>query len=199
MRDPKASVKTDMLAFTFVGLLLATILGGRPKQQTVDIATVPVPFDNKANAEVFKEVYKEALNDYRYFGTLRGAISWPPATIVGAAIGFLGRNTDFGGSWLGVYAPPVAYTLILLMICVINYILQLYQARSRGASRLAQKRWIASITSNIGAQTLTKISHDKDCKWRKRPDLASLLFFLFSAALAGMAFFVAANPTFVTL
>ena len=78
--------------------------------------------------ELFKEIYKESLSSYRFYGTLRATIAWPPTTFVCASGIYLLGNSDIHLLPYGEYLLPAAFSVVLGLIAYVNYQLQIMQA-----------------------------------------------------------------------
>jgi hypothetical protein len=143
------------------------------------------PVDPKATFEIYKEIYKEALNNYRYFGTLRGAIAWPPALILGGVLTYFGQNPGFKKIPHGEWLLPVVFLIVLLLIVFANYYLQRQQAKCMAVAKASQKEWVEGVKTN--AVTPKAYSDFEGAVViRKIPDWPSAFLVLFAACLFGL-------------
>jgi len=75
-----------------------------------------LPKDQQRIMELFKEIYKESLSNYRFYGTLRATIVWPPATLVCASGVYLLSNSDINLLRYGEYLLPAVFSIVLGLI-----------------------------------------------------------------------------------
>src|SRR5215469_1540744 len=91
--------------------------------------------------ELFKEIYKESLGSYRFYGTLRATIAWPPATLVCASGVYLLRKSDLHLLPHGEYLLPAIFSIVLGLIAYVNYQLQMLQAECMAVARKCLEYW----------------------------------------------------------
>lgn len=100
--------------------------------------------DRVKTAEVYREHYKEAMNSFRYFGTLRAQIAWLPAMIALAAATYFGKSYAFDLYVGGINIPLsfIGLLFILLLIFVANYYLQKQQENCTMVAKTFQEKWL---------------------------------------------------------
>jgi hypothetical protein len=135
----------------------------------------------KTNPDFYKEMYKEALNQFRYYGTLRSAIAWPPATIMAAAISLLGKMRDDAPVATAAVKIMYAFLCVLLLILAANCYLQGRQRVELEVAKEAQSRWIKPNEPQI---LYPRIRADvRKIKYYLRPDPPTILLALFLLTL----------------
>jgi hypothetical protein len=72
-----------------------------------------LPKDQQRIIKLFKEIYKESLSNYHFYGTLRATIAWPPATLVCASGVYLLSNLNIHLLRYGEYLPPIIFIAVL--------------------------------------------------------------------------------------
>jgi hypothetical protein len=92
--------------------------------------------------DFYKAHYAEAMSSYRYFGTLRAAIAWTPATIAMTLITYLATGAFVKEHVLLWYAVPLALAGVFVLIFVANVHLQKQQRKSSNAAKKAQHYWV---------------------------------------------------------
>ena len=143
--------------------------------------------------ELFKEIYKESLSSYRFYGTLRATIAWPPATLVCASGIYLLGNSDIHLLPYGEYLLPAVFSVVLGLIAYVNYQLQIMQAECMAVARKCLEYWASGIDGNaLKPHTYLEIKEQVNVK--KYFDAPTLCFIVFSFILIFLNVFVSFNP-----
>jgi hypothetical protein len=144
--------------------------------------------------ELFKEIYKESLSSYRFYGTLRATIAWPPATLVCASGIYLLGNADIHLLPYGEYLLPAAFSVVLGLIAYVNYQLQIMQAECMAVARKCLEYWKSGIDGNaLKPETYLEIKEQVNVK--KHFDAPTLCFIVFSFILIFLNVFVSFSPS----
>jgi hypothetical protein len=152
-----------------------------------------LPKDQKPTMELFKEIYKESLNGYRFYGTLRASIAWPPATILGAGFVYFSQNSDIHDLPFGRYILPIFFAIVLALIIFVNYRLQLMQAESVAVARQSLKHWKEGLTgSNIEPFTYSELRGR--VSFSRRFDGPTWSFIIFCVVLITLNFIISFFP-----
>ena len=149
--------------------------------------------DQKPAMELFKEVYKESLSNYRFYGTLRASIAWPPATLVGASAVYLLSNSDIHLLPYGKYLLPSVFSVVLGLIAYVNYQLQMMQAECMAVARKCLDYWRNGI-GGYEVEPLTYSDLKAQVIYNKSFDTPTLCFILFSFILLFLNAFVSVYP-----
>lgn len=152
--------------------------------------------------DYYKDLYKEAMSDFRYFGNLRAQIAWQPATIIVAAITFaLDKVKLTDVSWLPVSTPTalvIVFAVVALLIFFANYYLQTQQNVSKKIAVQAHKNCIQILNcKDFPAKSYSELKKEANSGgslvW---PDRPSWLLLGFLVTLAGcVSLFVLAQKT----
>ena len=149
--------------------------------------------DQKPAMELFKEIYKESLSNYRFYGTLRASIAWPPATLVAASAVYLLSNSDIHLLPCGKYLLPSVFSVVLGLISYVNYQLQIMQAECMAVSRKCLDYWRKGIDGyEVESQTYSNLK--AQVVYNKRFDTPTSCFILFSFILLFLNAFVSIYP-----
>jgi hypothetical protein len=152
-----------------------------------------LPKDQQRIMELFKEIYKESLSSYRFYGTLRATIVWPPATLVCASSVYLFSNTDIHLLRYGEYLLPAVFSIVLGLIAYVNYELQIMQAECMAVARKCLEHWKGGIDGNE-LKPHTYIELKKQVNFKTRFDTPTLCFIVFSFMLFFLNVFASFNP-----
>ena len=143
--------------------------------------------------ELFKEIYKESLSRYRFYGTVRATIAWPPATLVGASGVYLLSNSDIHFLPYGEYLLPAVFSVVLGLIAYVNYELQVMQAECMAVVRKCLEYWKSGIYGNeLKPHTYLEIK--EQVSFKTRFDTPTLCFIVFSFILLFLNLFVSFYP-----
>ena len=148
--------------------------------------------DPDAASEIFKEIYKEALNSHRFYGTIREKVAWPPATIIGGALTYFSQNISTAPLPYVRYYPAIMLFILMSLITCLNYHLQKRQAKCIAVAKEAQVRWLKCITSGMEPpKTYAGLSDEVGENYKKIPDMASWAFPVFGLLLVILNIIVA--------
>ena len=152
-----------------------------------------LPNSQEPITEFFKEIYKESLNSYRFYGSLRASIVWPPATLVSASAIYLLSNDDIHLIPYGQYMIPVVFSVVLGLTAYINYHFQMMQAESMAVARKCLEHWKNGINGKkMKPYTYSDLKAQINLK--KRFDTPSLCLIVFSFVLLFLNVFVSVYP-----
>jgi len=152
-----------------------------------------LPKDQQRIMELFKEIYKESLSSYRFYGTLRATIVWPPATLVCASGVYLLSSSDIHLLRYGEYLLPAVFAIVLGLIAYVNYELQIMQAECMAVARKCLEHWKSGIDGNeLEPHTYNELK--EQVNFKKRFDTPTVCFIVFSFMLLFLNVFASFNP-----
>ncbi|WP_300016384.1 hypothetical protein [uncultured Roseobacter sp.] len=136
---------------------------------------------SKISAEMCKEIYKENMGHYRYFGTMRARIAYAPATIALAVVSAFAVTND------KIRISMVFIVIVFALIYVINALLQKEQSICAKICKIAQEEWRNHISGNQGeppnSKEFRRRAKDGLPMRGFRPDFASLVLLVFLVTL----------------
>ena len=109
-----------------------------PNARTVEAQLVDDAIPSNLHREILKAHYAEAMNGYRYFGTLRAQIAWAPAIILVALITFVAQRADSALFSAFSFIPIGAMFVVFCLIYFANHYLQIQQRNCSNAAKLAE-------------------------------------------------------------
>lgn len=139
-------------------------------------------YDQKVIADMCKEIYKENMGHFRYFGTLRARIAYVPATIGLTVVAlFITANQQ-------AFIAKLVFSFVLFLIFVMNYILQRHQQKCKNISKFAQNDW-REISSKSAASPVSSSEYATRAKKEAKiwPDSASIILLLFLTIVGATA------------
>jgi len=152
-----------------------------------------LPKDQQPVVDLFKEIYKESLSNYRFYGTLRATIVWPPATLVCVSGVYLLSNSDIHLLRYGEYLLPAVFSIVLGLVAYVNYKLQIMQAECMAVARKCLVHWKSGIDGNeLKPHTYTELK--EQVNFKTRFDTPTLCFIVFSLMLLFLNVFASFNP-----
>jgi len=160
---------------------------------TIPAGRRSLPKEQEHIMELFKEIYKESLSSYRFYGTLRATIAWPPATLVCASGVYLLRQSDLHLFSYGEYLLPVVFSIVLGLIAYVNYQLQILQAECMAVARKCLEYWKNGLNGcQLTPHTYLEIK--EQINYKKHFDTPTLCFIVFSFILIFLNVFVSFYP-----
>jgi hypothetical protein len=152
-----------------------------------------LPNSQESISEFFKEIYKESLNSYRFYGSLRASIVWPPATLVSASAIYLLSNANIHLIPYGKYMIPLVFSVVLGLTGYINYHFQIMQAESMAVARKCLEHWKNGIDGKeMNPYTYSDLKAQINLK--KRFDTPSLCLIVFSFIVLFLNVFISVYP-----
>jgi hypothetical protein len=115
----------------------------------ISAGQILLPNSQEFITEFFKEIYKESLNSYRFYGSLRASIVWPPVTLVSASAIYLLSNDDIHLIPYGQYMIPLVFSVVLGLTAYINF-----RRRKGGTYPLSH------LYGYFGLVRLSRLGHD---------------------------------------
>lgn len=169
-------------------LIVQTLGRRRPPPDAIlapphSVRAVAEPSDaDKLRIDFYKDHYKEFMNNYRYFGSLRAAIAWTPATITIALATFLIKEMQ-----APVVPVMLALGAVLVMIFATNIHLHREQIVFQNMCKICEDEWkklgAAAAPMSYGEMRDKAVAGIGPAKYFELSTIMLLLFFLVLGAL----------------